>query len=110
MSNAPRGRRSGGSAARQALRAEASTEIRTFLTRTMAPFEVLSVEGLETIEHNADTILAEMGIDFRDYPSALTLLADAGADVDGERVRRSEEHTSELQSRPNLVSRPLLEK
>ena len=44
MSNAPRGRRSGGSAARQALRAEASTEIRTFLTRTMAPFEVLSVE------------------------------------------------------------------
>ena len=87
MSNAPRGRRSGGSAARQALRAEASTEVRTFLTRTMAPFEVLSVEGLETIEHNADTILAEMGIDFRDYPSALTLLADAGADVDGERVR-----------------------
>jgi methylmalonyl-CoA mutase cobalamin-binding domain/chain len=66
MSDAPQGRRSGGRAARQALRAEASTEIRTFLTRTMTPFEVLSVEGLETIEHNADTILAEMGIDFRD--------------------------------------------
>ena len=53
----------------------------------MAPFEVLSTEGLETIEHAADTILEEIGIDFRDYPSALTLLADAGADVDGERVR-----------------------
>jgi trimethylamine--corrinoid protein Co-methyltransferase len=53
----------------------------------MAPVEVVSTEGLETIEHNADTILAEVGIDFRDYPSALALLAGAGADVDGERVR-----------------------
>ena len=87
MSNAPRGRRSGGRAARQAARSEAATETRAFLTRTMTPVEVVSTEGLETIEHNADTILAEMGIDFRDYPSALTLLADAGADVDGERVR-----------------------
>ena len=80
MSNAPRGRRSGGRAARQAARSEAATETRAFLTRTMTPVEVVSTEGLETIEHNADTILAEMGIDFRDYPSALTLLADAGAD------------------------------
>ena len=87
MSDAPRGRRSGGRAARQAARSEAATETRAFLTRTMAPVEVVSTEGLETIEHNADTILAEVGIDFRDYPSALALLADAGADVDGERVR-----------------------
>ena len=87
MSDAPRGRRSGGRAGRQALRSESATEACAFLTRTMEPFEVLSVEGLETIEHNADTILAELGIDFRDYPSALTLMADAGADVDGERVR-----------------------
>jgi len=53
----------------------------------MAPVEVVSEEGLAQIEDNADTILEEVGIDFRDYPSALTLLADAGADVDGERVR-----------------------
>ncbi|MBT4010122.1 MAG: trimethylamine methyltransferase family protein, partial [Actinobacteria bacterium] len=34
-----------------------------------------------------DTILEEIGIDFRDYPSALALLKNAGASVDGERVR-----------------------
>jgi trimethylamine--corrinoid protein Co-methyltransferase len=81
------GRRSGGRAARQAARSEATAETRAYLTRTMAPFEVLSTEGLEIIEHAADTILEEIGIDFRDYPTALTLMADAGADVDGERVR-----------------------
>ena len=81
------GRRSGGRAARQAARSKTSTETQAYLTRTMAPFEVVSAEGLETIEHAADTILEETGIDFRDYPSALTLLADAGADVEGERVR-----------------------
>jgi trimethylamine--corrinoid protein Co-methyltransferase len=53
----------------------------------MAPFEVLSTEGLELIEHNADTVLEQVGIDFRDFPDALRLFADAGADVDGERVR-----------------------
>src|SRR3989442_5194844 len=34
----------------------------------------------------------------------------AGASADTERVTRSEEHTSELQSRPHLVCRLLLEK
>ena len=78
MSDAPRGRRSGGRAARQALRAETSTEVRSFLTRTMAPFEVLSVEGLEIIEHNADTILAEMGIETveRDVDRSEIMMAD----------------------------------
>jgi trimethylamine--corrinoid protein Co-methyltransferase len=49
--------------------------------------EIVSNEGLELIEHNADTILEEVGIDFRDYPPALTLLSQAGAEVAGERVR-----------------------
>jgi len=44
-------------------------------------------EGLELLEHNADTILQEIGIDFRDDPEALELLKGAGADVQGERVR-----------------------
>ena len=39
------------------------------------------------IEHNADTILEEVGVEVRDYPSALERFADAGADVDGTRVR-----------------------
>ena len=87
MSQEPRGRRGGGRAARQAQRSSPSIEVQPYLTRTIAPVEIVSDEGLELIEHNADTILEEVGIDFRDYPSALTLLANAGADVDGERVR-----------------------
>ena len=39
------------------------------------------------IEENADVVLEEIGIDFRDDPEALALLLDAGADVKGERVR-----------------------
>ena len=87
MSEPRTGRRGGGRAARQAARANAVAERVPFLTRTLAPFEVLSEEGLETIEHNADTILEEVGIDFRGDPDALELLAGAGAEVEGERVR-----------------------
>ena len=58
-----------------------------FLTRTLAPFEVLSEEGLATLEENADRILEEVGIEFHDAPDALELFSEAGADVQGERVR-----------------------
>ena len=58
-----------------------------FLTRTLAPLEVLSNEGLALMEENADTILEQVGIDFRDAPDAIALFRDAGADIDGERVR-----------------------
>src|SRR4029078_13291900 len=81
-----RGRRSGGRAARQAARLHAVAEKVPFSTRIMAPFEVLSDEGIELIEHNADRILQEVGIEFRD-PEALATLKAGGADVDGERVR-----------------------
>jgi trimethylamine--corrinoid protein Co-methyltransferase len=82
-----RGRRGGGRAARQAARLAAHVEHVPFLTRALAPFEVLSEEGLALIEENADTILEQVGIDFRDAPDALALLREAGADVQGERVR-----------------------
>jgi trimethylamine--corrinoid protein Co-methyltransferase len=84
--DAPR-RRAGGRAARQAARLHAHIERTPFLTRTMAPFEVLSEEGLALLEHNADTILEEVGLEFRGDPEAIRLLKGAGADVDGERVR-----------------------
>ena len=80
-------RRSGGRLARQAARADRSLAAEVpFLTRTMAPFEVVSEEGLALIEHNADTILEQVGIDFRGDLDALRLLKDAGCDVQGERV------------------------
>jgi trimethylamine--corrinoid protein Co-methyltransferase len=82
----PRGRRSGGSEARRAARLHAVAEKVPFITRTMTPFEVLSSEGLELIEHNADVILERVGVEFRD-PEALATLKSAGADVEGELVR-----------------------
>jgi trimethylamine--corrinoid protein Co-methyltransferase len=81
-----RGRRTGGRAGRQAARLHAVAERVPFITRTLAPFEVLSEEGVELIEHNADRILQEVGVEFRD-PEALATLREGGADVDGERVR-----------------------
>ena len=82
-----RSRRSGGRAARQAARLHAHVERVPFLTRTLAPVEVLSEEGLATIEANAERILQEVGIEFHDAPDALDLFTGAGAAVDGERVR-----------------------
>src|SRR6186713_2022391 len=80
-------RRTGGRAARQAARLASHAEHVPFLTRKLAPFEVLDEEGLSLIEHNADTILQEVGLEFRGDPDALRLLREAGASVDGERVR-----------------------
>ncbi len=80
-------RRSGGRAARQAARANAVVARQPFLTSTLRPYEVLSDEGVELIEHNADTILAEVGVEIRDFPEALPVFAAAGADVVGTRVR-----------------------
>jgi trimethylamine--corrinoid protein Co-methyltransferase len=79
--------RTGGRAGRQAARASHHIAREPFLTRTLAPFEVLNEEGLALIEQNADTILQEVGLEFRGDPDALTLFRDAGADVQGERVR-----------------------
>lgn len=76
-----------GRAARQATRTAKAIEAVPFLTRKLAPVEVLSAEGLELIEHNADTLLEEVGIEIANYPEALEIFAKAGALVDGLRVR-----------------------
>jgi len=82
-------RRSGGRAGRREARAAAAAVIEhePFLTRALTPFELVSEEGLATLEHNADTLLEQVGIDVRDNPSAIARFKDAGAEVDGERVR-----------------------
>jgi trimethylamine--corrinoid protein Co-methyltransferase len=84
--DSPRGRRSGGRAGRQRLRASHVIERQPFLTRKLRPVELVSEEGLAIIEDNADTILEQVGVDVHDYPGALELFADAGADVSGDRV------------------------
>lgn len=84
---ARRGRRGGGRAARQALRTAKVIEHQPFLTRKLARAEVLSEEGLELMEHNADTLLEEVGIELMNFPEALGIYAGAGADIDGTRAR-----------------------
>ncbi|MEW5991336.1 MAG: trimethylamine methyltransferase family protein [Chloroflexota bacterium] len=86
MHEGPR-HRTGGRAGRMAARLAAHVEAAPFLTRTLQPFEVLDEEGLSLLEQNADTILQEVGIEFRGDPDALRLLREAGADVIGELVR-----------------------
>ena len=53
----------------------------------MQPVEILSEEGLELIVHNAETILEEVGVEVRGYPSAIERFRGAGCEIDGERVR-----------------------
>ena len=78
----------GGRAARQAARSGSQSASRApYVTRNVPYYEVLDQEGLELIEHNAETVLEEIGIEFREDEEALQLWRDAGADVDGERVR-----------------------
>ncbi len=62
-----RGRRPGGGGreARRAKRAGGGLPKRTFISRKIPLYETLSEEGLELIEHNAETVLEEIGIEFR---------------------------------------------
>ena len=54
-----RGRRTGGREGRRAARLAEVAEKVPFITRQLQPVEVLSEEGLATIEQNADTILGD---------------------------------------------------
>src|ERR1700722_8077564 len=79
-------RRPSGRDAKRAARAARAGASIPYITRKIPYYEVLSEEGLALMEHNADTILEEIGIDFRDDPEALEIWKAAGADVKGERV------------------------
>ena len=82
-----RSRRPSGRDAKRAARTARSHTFVPYITRKIPYYEVLGTEGLELLEHNADTILEEIGIEFREDPEALQIFKDAGADVTGERVR-----------------------
>jgi len=82
-----RGRRGGGRAARRAARENVLVAKSPFIRRSMAPFEVLDDEGLALIQANADIVLEQTGIEFRDDAEALAMWKAAGASIDSERVR-----------------------
>ncbi|WP_170338881.1 trimethylamine methyltransferase family protein [Ruegeria arenilitoris] len=79
--------RGGGGAARRAERTAVRIETAKYIERNIPNFEILNDEALEIIEANAETVLEEVGVNFVDNPAALERWRDAGADIDGERVR-----------------------
>lgn len=80
-------RRSGGRSARRAVRAAQGAQSIPFLTRRLAPVEILDEDGLAQIEENAETIMSDVGIAFQDFPEALELWRSVGAQVDGDLVK-----------------------
>lgn len=89
MNDAPTTPRRGGRAARRTLRENqaANAAAAPYINRKIPLTELCGEDGLATIEANADTVLQEIGIDFKGDPEVLVMWRDAGADVDGERVR-----------------------
>ncbi len=82
-----RTRGGGGRSGKRAARKISQTHRSAYIERNIPYYEVLDESGLAQIEYNADTVLEEIGIEFRDDPEALQILKDAGADVKGELVR-----------------------
>ena len=64
--------------------------------RDVPVYEILSDEKLSEIEEHADWILREVGIRFRDDPDTLCRFANAGATVDGDRIRFNRGQVKEL--------------
>ncbi len=67
-------------------RAEATARV-PYIRRGIASYDILGEEGLCLIEESADRILRDTGMEFRNDPEILDYFRDAGADVQGERVR-----------------------
>lgn len=81
-----RGKR-GGRSAHLAQRAAERPARVPYIKRQLAPLSILSEDGLATIEAAADSLLRDVGMEFHDDDEILALFRDAGADVQGTRVR-----------------------
>ncbi|AXX97930.1 trimethylamine methyltransferase family protein [Profundibacter amoris] len=79
--------RGGGGAARRAERTAVRIEAAKYIERNIPNLEMLDEAALQIIEHNAETVLEEIGVNFVDNPEALEIWRKAGAMIDGERVR-----------------------
>jgi trimethylamine--corrinoid protein Co-methyltransferase len=82
-----RARRAGGREGRRAERAGNSRIAPGYVTRTIPDYDFLDEEALVRLEGQADWLIQEIGVEFRDDPQALRIWKDAGADVNGTRVR-----------------------
>ncbi len=79
-------RRGGGKEARRERRKGGQQTVLRNIERRVPLYEPLDEAGVALIEANADKILEEIGIEFREDAEALSMWKAAGADVRGERV------------------------
>ncbi|WP_305968196.1 MULTISPECIES: trimethylamine methyltransferase family protein [unclassified Mameliella] len=79
--------RGGGGAARRAERTSVQVETARYIERNIPNMELLDDAALEMIEDHAEQVLEEVGVNFVQNPAALERWREAGANVDGERVR-----------------------
>ncbi|WP_298358189.1 trimethylamine methyltransferase family protein [uncultured Litoreibacter sp.] len=82
MADAPRRK---GRAAR--LKAKRTVVTPTKVRRLIPPYAPFPEADIEALEAQAEWLLEEIGIEFRDDPEALEHLQGTGARIDGERVR-----------------------
>jgi trimethylamine--corrinoid protein Co-methyltransferase len=75
---------------------EVESRAPAYLTRKIPVYELLGEEGLDQIEDQTEWILSEIGLEIRGDEIALQLFKDAGATVDGERVRFDRGHVRAL--------------
>jgi trimethylamine--corrinoid protein Co-methyltransferase len=74
-------------AERRAQREKNVRPVKPYINRRVPVFELASEELLNLIEGNAETVLETIGIEFRDDADALRRFKEAGASIEGERVR-----------------------
>ncbi|MEH6825312.1 MAG: trimethylamine methyltransferase family protein [Motiliproteus sp.] len=75
-----RGRASG--RASRSARAQPNKHLEVpYITRNIPTYDLLSEDSLDKIEQAADTILAEIGIEFREDPETVELFRNAGGQV-----------------------------
>ncbi len=79
-------KRGGGRAARRAARVDAPTIHKPTLIRNIPTYEIVNQEGVELVHDMSMRIVEEVGVDFR-CPESLAIWKQAGADIQGERVR-----------------------
>ena len=74
MSERKRRSRAGGRRKKIAAREQGTRKYRPYIERNIPYFEILNEEGLALIEKNADILLEEIGVEFRDFPKALDFI------------------------------------
>lgn len=70
---------------------EAAAAAPPYITRALPWYAMADEEALDRIETRAFALIERVGIEFRDDPKALEVWRNAGAEVDGTRVRAAPE-------------------